>query len=196
MEENSIVMSWNYFLAEKIRDFAGFSEILDMFVIFIAEYSSYLIPVTLVILFLRGKKDRKDSIFVFLVTIIAIEISYIVSELYYHPRPFELYETLLSRVPQNTFPSQHAATFYAFAFAFLYRQRLKIGVFFVTLSVINSLARIYVGFHFPLDIIAGAVIGIIALLALSKLEKYVEDFSEWTEKLQKNIVKYLKRLIQ
>jgi len=183
-ETESTLMNLNYYLAEKVRELAEISTLIDYVMVVLAEYGAYLLPITLIILFLLRGKHRKDSLFVFFTTILAIEISYIVSELYYHPRPFEMYDTLLSRVPQNTFPSQHASTLFPFAFALLYRNKKTLGIFFLAWASINAFARIYVGFHFPLDIVAGIIIGILSVGILKQLEVYMDNFSEWTEKKQ------------
>lgn len=189
----SIIWDYNYHIAERIRDLTG-NQTIDLFSILIAEYAAYLIPLTLVALwFLRGK-NRKDSLFVFTATILSIEISYIIGELYYHPRPFEMYDTLLSRVPQNTFPSQHAATLFPFSFAFLYRNRIKLGSFFLALGLINSFTRIYVGFHFPLDIMAGIIIGLFSLAVIMQIEPYIEKLSDQTVKWEKHILNKLKQI--
>lgn len=65
----------------------------------------------------------------------------------------------------SSFPSDHAALFFALSIGILFLSK-KIGLFAVLYTtVLISLPRIYLGYHYPSDIIAGAVIGsVMALL--------------------------------
>ena len=76
-----------------------------------------------------------------------------------------MFEPLRSR----SFPSGHAQSAFTFAhiFAFLVsRTSLKkiqqqyLQVLFYLLASLTSLSRVYVGAHFPFDVVAGALIGI------------------------------------
>jgi undecaprenyl-diphosphatase len=74
----------------------------------------------------------------------------------------------------NSFPSNHAANAFAFATALsLFIRRGKFIYFF--LAVLVSYSRVYVGVHFPLDVVCGATIGYFSALltykAFSALQK-------------------------
>ena len=186
-------MDLNYALASIIREFANI-EYLTSLIVILADYGAYVIPPVLVYLFLRGGIDRFDSLFVFFTTVLSIQLSNLAGLLYYHPRPFVIYETLLTAYPDNSFPSQHAATMFAFAAAFLYRKRHKLGAFLTLLAALNSFSRIIVGFHFPIDIIGGIITSAIALYLLTKLEKYVKHLSNYLDRKQDIIVSKLKEI--
>ncbi len=59
-----------------------------------------------------------------------------------------------------SFPSGHAAVSFSAAFI-LSRIYPKGGVYFYTLALLIALSRVYLGVHYPLDILAGGIIGII-----------------------------------
>jgi undecaprenyl-diphosphatase len=59
----------------------------------------------------------------------------------------------------SSFPSAHAAWFFALAMTVWYANR-KWGWWYFALATVMGIARIYAGVHWPFDIIGGAVIGI------------------------------------
>lgn len=68
--------------------------------------------------------------------------------------------------------SAHAANSFAvaFFFTFLLRSRFKyIGVLLIFWAILVSYSRIYIGVHFPLDILTGAVVGLIFSWVFAKL---------------------------
>jgi undecaprenyl-diphosphatase len=76
--------------------------------------------------------------------------------------PFGQYPAALDNF--SSFPSDHAALFFALAVGLFFVSK-KIGVFAIAYTIlIISLPRVYLGLHYPTDIIAGAMIGILAAL--------------------------------
>jgi undecaprenyl-diphosphatase len=60
----------------------------------------------------------------------------------------------------SSFPSDHAAMFYASATGLLFVER-RMGVLALAyVSLVICLPRIYLGLHYPTDIMAGAMIGV------------------------------------
>ncbi|MFC1830697.1 phosphatase PAP2 family protein [Thermodesulfobacteriota bacterium] len=64
----------------------------------------------------------------------------------------------------SSFPSDHAVLFYALSTGLFYISK-KVGILaFIYTTVFISLPRVYLGLHYPTDIIVGAAIGIIIVL--------------------------------
>lgn len=87
-----------------------------------------------------------------------------------------------------SFPSGHASSSFAAAFALLWYNR-KYGIPALVFAFIMAFSRIYVGVHYCTDIIAGFVVGliyaIIGIIAAKLLFPYVEKIvNALTEKLK------------
>lgn len=68
----------------------------------------------------------------------------------------------------HSFPSDHAAFFGAVATGIFLANR-RLGVFaFVWTLIVADLPRVYAGLHYPSDILAGLVLGILVTLAMRK----------------------------
>lgn len=78
-------------------------------------------------------------------------------------RPFDVIsglEPLIARPTDFSFPSGHTACSFAVGFLLLRKLPKKYGIPAFVLAVLISLSRLYVGVHYPSDVIAGAVSGI------------------------------------
>lgn len=113
-----------------------------------------------VLLFIR--EERKD--FWFFVPIamagaIAGIVVEILKQILARPRPTELLDAIVvSSAHGYSFPSGHATMAFALA-TVLSAKEPKWRWWFFILAVLISLSRIYMGVHYPLDVIGGAMIG-------------------------------------
>lgn len=84
------------------------------------------------------------------------------------PRPYETWH-ITPLIPKNTkghsFPSRHVFSATIISMAAL-RLNLALGIFFLILSLLIAFCRILGGVHYPRDVIAGYLIGIICGLFL------------------------------
>lgn len=81
------------------------------------------------------------------------------------PRPWETFDYILRLAPDPgdaSFPSGHASNSMATAFAMLLNLKKKwIGVLAVVLALLIALSRLYLGMHFPTDVLAGLIVGML-----------------------------------
>jgi undecaprenyl-diphosphatase len=85
------------------------------------------------------------------------------------PRPFEVLpqaDPLMGATVGTSFPSGHAATAFAGAICLAVVVRKAVPLLFV-LAVAIAFSRIYVGVHYPLDVIAGAALGAAVALTVA-----------------------------
>lgn len=87
-------------------------------------------------------------------------------------RPYELVEGLqciVGPARDTSFPSGHTGASFASAVA-IYRQLpRKLAVFFIVLASLIAFSRLYVGIHYPTDVLGGLVTGIGIGLLVSNL---------------------------
>jgi undecaprenyl-diphosphatase len=84
------------------------------------------------------------------------------SSVYERPKP-------LVRAPHDgSFPSGHAATSFACA-TMLALAFPRYGWGFFLLAAAIAWSRVYVGVHYPLDVLGGAVLGVLVAIALRRL---------------------------
>jgi undecaprenyl-diphosphatase len=158
-----------------IHGLAGLTPLLDALGIFLALYLPYLLGLA-ALAFVFKQKTAKEKWGVFLALAFAVLVSRgILTEavhfLYPIARPFAaLGFTPLIGESGASFPSGHAAFFFALSFMLFAFDR-KWGAWFLTLAFINGLARIFVGVHYPMDILGGIVVGFISYLIVQYLLK-------------------------
>lgn len=78
------------------------------------------------------------------------------------PRPFEVLDGVTRLIPyvsDGSFPSGHAAAFFALATPMVFYYR-KTASLFLFAALVISVDRIIGGVHWPSDVIAGAAVGI------------------------------------
>ena len=153
------------------NNLARHSIVLDYLGIFLAEYSQYVLgAILLVLLFYPQNKKEDNRSMVVLSLTAAIIARYVVKTgilfLYGRSRPYVVLNTAHKLIPTSiaenfqSFPSGHAIFFFALA-AVLYKFDKKLGNWFFGVATIMGIARVFVGVHWPSDIIGGAVLGII-----------------------------------
>ena len=101
-----------------------------------------------------------------LLMLIPVAISAIVANILKYtidlPRPFEVYHFIkqLSVGGSPTFPSGHTADAFAFAtIASLVHRKWLIIIPCIIWAVLVGYSRMYLGVHFPSDVVAGAIVG-------------------------------------
>ena len=93
-------------------------------------------------------------------------------------RPYDLlgFSILVPPLADFSFPSGHTSSSFAAATA-IYAMNRKWGIVAYVFAVLMGISRLYLGVHFPTDVLAGAVIGfVMAKLTLWVLGKINASF--------------------
>ena len=153
------------------------------FAFFIANDLLYCMILLFAWFWLRGNYDTKKQILkAFIFTSIAILISQCISHVYYHPRPFvmEIGRTLIYHAPNGSFPSDHMLIFSSIAFSYLFSAQRKLGISLLVMAWLVAWSRVYLGVHFPLDML-GAFLLAFALnfFGLKLWNLYKDKIMQW-----------------
>jgi undecaprenyl-diphosphatase len=158
------------------------SSVLDVIMPFITNFGSLIawcIICALIFIF-GGETGRKIAMLglvaLFISNVAVILLKYAIAE----PRPFLTLPNVELLVPENeiySFPSGHTASSFAAAtvIGLKYRLKLKDKSYrlmypLLTFATIIGFSRVYIGVHYPLDVIFGAAVGIISALFVLKIE--------------------------
>src|SRR5919204_4481788 len=101
---------------------------------------------------------------------------------------------LIARSTDPSFPSDHATGAFAIAVAVWAYDR-TFGALFLALAVVLGFARVYVGTHYPGDILGGAILGALVALVLrwgplrAALERVADYCSEIWERIIQAVVR-------
>lgn len=127
-----------------------------------AEYAIWVVPLTLVAGWLWGEpKTRRQALQTGVATMLALLVNVGFSLVWYHPRPFAigLGTNLLPHVPDSSFPSDHLTVIWTVAFSLMWNARLRrVGVLLALLGLPMAWARIYLGVHYPFDMLGAAAV--------------------------------------
>jgi len=159
-----------------INQFAGKWPLLDVLGIFFAKFFGFFLIFLLCLLFVKKpKKLWRLVLLSFVSAVIAKEV--IVDTIrWFFPRHRPFVENnvnlIITREAIPSFPSGHAAFYFAIA-TIVYLYNKKLGILFFIGAFLISLARVFVGFHWPTDILAGAVVGIFTSFICYKIFKRI-----------------------
>lgn len=124
----------------------------------LAKDTFYLLPLLLIALWVKG--HRTIAIKSVIVTVASLVVGTLAGMLWVHQRPFVLGigHQYLDHKPTTSFPSHHATIFAAIAYTLLVQPTQLIGIIVLAFGILAGWARIYLGIHFPLDILGGFVV--------------------------------------
>ncbi|MBQ8002994.1 MAG: phosphatase PAP2 family protein [Clostridia bacterium] len=115
--------------------------------------------------------DKRLAQRMFFITATSLAFNGIVKNLVKRPRPFANGKITCVRPETATgyaFPSGHTQTFATGSFAFaVYFKRLWVYVVSVVFTLLIGFSRMYLGAHYPSDVIVGAVLGFLFAFTLN-----------------------------
>jgi undecaprenyl-diphosphatase len=124
---------------------------------------------------------------------LAFATAFVIHHAYDRPRPYMSHQIShpWSNTTDATFPSDHTTVSFAIAFAVLSFDAVA-GAIFLVVAAIIGIGRLFIGAHYPSDIAAGVIIGLIAAgVVVRLLPRFVSSVVGQVEKLTDPVLQRL-----
>lgn len=129
-------------------------------------------------------KDKHAAAWILFALAIAVLLEFTVASVAFHPRPFAagFGPAWVHHDPNNSMPSTHVMLTWTMALIALFRQRTLASLALFALGGLMAWARIYVGIHWPADMVGALVAASIStalawvgLRAATKLRRFTNQ---------------------
>jgi Membrane-associated phospholipid phosphatase len=138
-----------------------------------------MIWLMVIIILILNRKYRQMG----LVALISVLMCYIINNILLknciaRPRPFEVLthlQVLIHKPTDYSFPSGHAASSFAAAGAFYFYGSRKWGGLAFVLAALIGFSRLYLGVHYPTDVLFGAMIGLLISFLTCKIFALIQE---------------------
>jgi undecaprenyl-diphosphatase len=156
----SIDKTWLRGLNHFANSASGWQRIFEFFGI----YLIYAVPVMLVLLWFWSAPAKKIVLRAAFSGLLAwLVVANIFGRIINRPRPFEtngIHEFVFHQ-PTYSFPSDHATFLFALGFSFYLSGYKKLSFGVLIMATLMAIARMGLGFHYPSDLAAGAILGVV-----------------------------------
>lgn len=186
----------NYTVFQWINNFAESSKLLDTLMIAITNSAAYVAILFMLILwFNNGKKEnaiRKQYtvLYTTLSVSIALLVNVLIHAVYYHPRPFITHHVnqLVPHAADSSFVSDHSVLVFSIAFVFILRGE-KLKYIALIWAILVGVSRMYVGVHYPLDILGRAFLTFITSGLVMQSARIFEPLAKFIFKMYALVAK-------
>ncbi len=162
------------------------NNILNVIMPFITNFGSSIacfIICGLIYLF-GGVRAKKVAILALLALFISSAAVYFIKHIIAEPRPFLALTNVHQLVSESeiycSFPSGHATSSFAAATVIgikysieVLNRKLRLIYPLLAFAAVIGFSRVYIGVHYPLDVVLGGLIGIISALVVLKFENTI-----------------------
>ena len=184
-------MNLNESILHFFNDFAGRWNVLDIIAKDIITFIPIMMCVVIAIIYFIGvfKKKveyRHVAVSTFCFLVINLIIGYIISNIYYKPRPLIAengsINAPVSHVDDSSFPSDHMMVTTSLTFGVFSAFKI-LGYIFMICTIIIGIDKIYLGHHYPIDIVLTVLyVCIIRVIYNKFLSKHIIRFYDFVEK--------------
>ncbi|MBI2019700.1 phosphatase PAP2 family protein [Candidatus Daviesbacteria bacterium] len=165
----------NVSLFFQIYNLNGQNANIDKLMVFVTDYLIHLLFILSFIVSWKGKiLDRKAFLIMLISFPIAVILIKIIHIFIYEPRPWVTFNLipLADNHFDASFPSRHATLSAVIAFSYLYFGSKWAAPFLIAMLLIGF-SRIYVGVHYPLDILGGFVVAGLAIFIAVRIKNLI-----------------------
>ena len=134
--------------------------------IFAAKYLILVVPLGLTGLWVSGQaQQREAAVRALAATVCALALNVLIGLSWYHDRPFAngIGQNFLPHAANSSFPSDHGTIMFTVALMLAVHRApaaRRFGLIMLPLAVAVAWARVFLGVHWPLDMLGGLVMAL------------------------------------
>lgn len=161
-----------------------------------AQYAILAVPAVVGLGWLRGgETTRRVMLEATASGLGGLLINQLIGLVWQHPRPFMigLGHTFLAHAPDSSFPSDHLTLLWSVAFSLLIQRSPRgAGVALALLGLPVAWARIYLGIHFPFDMVGALAVAMLsAWMAFREAPRYLSPLYDVVMRIHRLFVEML-----
>ncbi|MEK4508595.1 MULTISPECIES: undecaprenyl-diphosphatase [Paenibacillus] len=146
---------------------------LNPFMKLLSERAEYLFYLGIIVYwFTRIHRHREMAIIALLSACVGFSAGSMISHFFYRDRPFVQHAVnqLIEHAANASFPSDHSIGAFVIATS-IWLFRKKDGAVWLVLAGLISFSRVWNGVHYPSDIMAGALLGVVSAFLMYQMFK-------------------------
>lgn len=159
-----------HFVDENLR--CEFMDKIMRFVSSLGNNGAIWIGIAFALIILGGEKRKAGWLMIFSLAVEASICNVIIKPTVARVRPNDKHnlDITIKRPTDYSFPSGHTAASFAAAYS-MCLSGFKKGLPMIYLSILMGFSRIYLLVHYPMDVIVGAILGIVSASSVHKLSR-------------------------
>ena len=169
--QDSVPYSLDYSMFRVVNGLSGRSPALDALMVGSAKYLPVVFALALIALWLSWRpRNQWAALLAGISAFVALGFGQLIGKAIPRPRPY-VGHTIHQLIPPSldtSFPSDHATLGFAVA-VMVWRYNRRAGAALLGLAVVLAFARVFVGAHYPADVLGGAVLGGVTSVGLGFL---------------------------
>lgn len=137
----------------------------------------------------RKHKGRQNALYAGFTGVAALIVNYLITKVYIEPRPFveHTVHTLIPHAADASFPSDHTTGALAISIAILFRNK-KLGWPLVIFGLLTGFSRIWVGHHYPIDVLGSIIVSLIVGFLLFRFSNVLRPIVDLIVRIYESIV--------
>ena len=142
----------------------------------VADDLIYVIPVLLVIYWLWGSEAKRTlALKSCLVAMAGVGINQLIGMAWQHPRPFMigLGHSFVQHAADSSFPSDHMTVFVGIGVSLMFGGEMLAGILTLAAGTGVAWSRVFLGLHFPLDMLGSIGVACLSHAVISPLWRRV-----------------------